>query len=94
MLLRIQPAVLYERNNWSSLQQSGGGRRNNGCEKAEAQMNYSRWHLAAAVPRASKAAPGPVTVCTSGAHGKPKTLETTAHPLRVWATTSKEKDPG
>lgn len=44
------PAVLYERqcrNNYSTLQWSGGGRRNG--EKAEAQLNYTGWHLAAAV---------------------------------------------
>lgn len=63
------PAVLYERqyrNNWSTLQQSGGGRRNNGYEKAEAQTYYGGWHLAAAVLGASKAVPGPVMVGTSG----------------------------
>lgn len=43
------------------------------CEKAEAPMNYTGWHLAAAVPRASKAVPGPVRVGTSGAHDKLKT---------------------
>lgn len=37
-------------------------------------MNYSGWHLAAAVPRASKAVPGLVMVCTSVAHGQLKTL--------------------
>lgn len=90
------PAVLYEqqyRNNWSTLQRSGGGRRNNGCKEAEAKMSYSGWHLAAAVRRAGKAPPGPVTVGTSGAHGELKMLSSTTHPPRVWATTSKEKDP-
>lgn len=71
------PAVLYERqyrNNWSTLQQCGGGRRSNGCENADAPMNYSGWHLAAAGPRVSKAVPGLVTVDTSGSHGELKTL--------------------
>lgn len=48
-------------------------------------MNCTIWHLAAAVPRASKAVPGPVTLGTSGAHGELKTHKMTT----VWATTSK-----
>lgn len=52
----------------------------NGCENAEALASYSGWHLAAALSR----------VCTSGAHSPLKTLETTTHPLGVWATTFNE----
>lgn len=51
------------------------------CEKAEAPMNYTGWHLAAAVPRASKAVPGPVRVGTSGAHDK---LRHARQPLIPW----------
>lgn len=52
----------------------GRRRRRNGCETAEAPMNYSGWHLAAAVPWARKATPGPVTAGTSGADGERKTI--------------------
>jgi len=54
-------------------------------------MNYAGWHLAAAVPRASKTLPALVKVGTSGAHGKLKMLWTATHPMKVWFTTSKEK---
>ena len=50
-------------------------------KKAEAPMNYSGWHLAAAVPRARRAVPGPVTVGTSGAHGE---AGHTSQPLTPW----------
>lgn len=50
-------------------------------KKAEAPMNYSGWHLAAAVPRARRAMPGPVTVGTSGAHGE---AGHTSQPLTPW----------
>lgn len=54
-------------------------------------MNYSGWHLAAAVPRASKTAPRPVVVCTSGGNGELKTLQTATQLMNVWAVTSKKK---
>lgn len=50
-------------------------------KKAEAPMNYSGWHLAAAVSRARRAVPGPVTVGTSGAHGE---AGHTSQPLTPW----------
>lgn len=66
----------------------GGG---NDCENTEAPMNYSGWHLTAAVPRAGAAVPGPVVAGMSVPHGSLQTLQTTARPVGVWSTTSKKK---
>lgn len=61
---------------WNSLEVGGGM-----SEEAEAPMIYSGWHLAAAVPRASRALPRPVMAGTSGVCGRLETLKTSAHRL-------------
>lgn len=87
------PAVLYERrkrNNWHAAQQSEGGRTHYG--DAEREMRYygeSRWMaFRSCSPHGDG---GSASTSQGWTHVRLMTNYKQTHPMRVWATTSKEK---